>query len=346
VDSIQQYSLQQYLIETLEDPGVRVSPPAYLNAGWESDLYTFTLEAGPGGRQRAEWVLRLYNGEGATAKAQREAQALRHLHAAGYPVPRVLAVETAATPLGRPLLMMERIVGEQMWALFERSALERRKELLTLFCHLLVQLHALDWRPLAGGAGADMARDPYYFVDAWLRMARGRLENSPYPDFLPVIAWLEGQRDRMPCPRPAVVHQDFHPGNVLLCDGDGAVVIDWTAAEVTDPRFDLAWTLTLLNAYEGTAACAYILQEYERLSGRPVEHLAPFEVTACARRLFDITVSLLQGAEAQGMRPEAEAAMRQVEPLERVYRRLRELTGLRLARVETLLEQLGNAAGV
>ncbi len=334
--------LQQYLARIENDADVLVSAPAYLSAGWESDLYTFTLEVGSGpARRREEWVLRLYNGQGAALKAGRETRALRHLYAVGYPVPRVLAMEAEASPLGRPFLIMERIAGEPLWPLLGRSSVEKKAELLTSFCRLLVQLHRLDWRPMAGDAAPAMADDPYFFVDRWLRTARSTLENSPYPDLLPLVSWLEQHRDDMACVRPAIVHRDFHPANVLLRGDGSAIVIDWTASEVTDPRFDLAWTLTLINAYEGAAMCSFILREYERLAGQPVDHLAPFEVIACTRRLFDITVSLLQGAEAQGMRPEAEAAMREVEPLERVYRRLGKLTGLRLGRIEELLEQLG-----
>ncbi len=65
-----------------------------------------------------------------------------------------------------------------------------------------------------------------------------------------VLTWRMGIGvSHGPCYHP--VHWDYHPGNVLLRDDSSAVVIDWTQIDVSDPRFDLAWTLLLVSSYEG-----------------------------------------------------------------------------------------------
>ena len=332
--------LQSYLAGAPSTEGsVEVSDLTAMPGGWESDLYAVVAVTGPDTeRRRQEWVLRLYHGDGAAQKAGHEFWALRSLHAAGYPVPRVLVMAGGESPLGRPFVIMERILGEQMGALLSRSSSARRAELLALFGQLFVRLHRLDWRLFVPDPAP--YADRYLFVDRWLGMARGILEGSAYADLLPVVAWTEERRDRLPCARPAAVHQDLHPGNVLLRADGSAVVIDWTSVEVSDLRFDLAWTLMLADAYEGPAARAAMLREYERWAEAPVEEIACFEVCACARRLFDIASSLTEGAESRGMRREALAGMRQARPLQRVYAMLRERSGLRLARIEELLATL------
>lgn len=50
-------------------------------------------------------------------------------------------------------------------------------------------------------------------------------------------------------PGPAIVHQDLHPGNVLLSP-TGPVVIDWTNARAGDPDVDVAVTWLLMAAFD------------------------------------------------------------------------------------------------
>ncbi len=119
------------------------------------------------------------------------------------------------------------------------------------------------------------------------------------------------------------------------------MVIDWTGFAVSDSRFDLAWTLVLTHAYLGPLWRNRLLWEYERLAGRDVKALECFEVFACARRLIDLSVSLLDGAQKMGMRSEAVAAMRQDRfSFENVYELLVERTGICIKEVEDLISSL------
>jgi len=180
--------------------------------------------------------------------------------------------------------------------------------------------------------------DPYALVDRFLSMARSFLMRFSKPDFLPILEWLEARRGDVPCLRPSVVHLDFHPANILLRDDGSAVVLDWTQVGVSDARFDLAWTLLLVGAYEGTAWRERVLREYERLVGNLTKQLGYFDVAACFKRLLSVVVSLSDGAEELGMRPGAEAVMKaQIGALHGVYDLLLERTDIRVAEVERLL---------
>ncbi len=338
-----QSRLQAYYARAYPDrPGVQVSDLTCINAGWESDVYAFAVDYGPaGGRQREELILRIYPGNDAPAKSAREFHGMSQLHKAGYPVPKVFILERENTPFGKPFVIMDRIKGRDLWPLLFHSPEADQQALLTLFCELFVRLHALDWRPFLRDATGYDRGDPYTFVDDELGTGRGSLEHFSRHDFLPVMAWLEARRDRVPCRRPSPIHWDFHPANVLLRDDGSAVVIDWTQVGVSDSRFDLAWTLLLVGSYEGLSWRERILREYERLAGASVEQMAYFDVVACLKRLFSVVVSLSDGAEKLGMRPGAEAVMKQqIGALESVYDLLLERTGIRVAEVERLLVSL------
>ena len=341
-----QSRLQAYYAAAYPDrPAVQVSDLTCINAGWESDVYAFAVSYGPaGGRQREELILRIYPGNDAPAKSAREFHGMSQLHKAGYPVPRLLLLERENSPFGKPFVIMDRIKGRNLWPLLFHSPEADQQALLTLFCELFIRLHVLDWRPFLRDATGYDRGDPYTFVDDELGTWRGYLEHFSRHDFLPVVEWLEARRDRVPCRRPSLIHWDFHPANVLLRDDGSAVVIDWTQVGVSDSRFDLAWTLLLVGSYEGLSWRERILREYERLAGEggpPVDQLEYFDVVACLKRLFSVVVSLSDGAEKLGMRPGAEAVMKQqIGALESVYDLLLERTGIRVAGVERLLVSL------
>ena len=337
-----QGQLQAYCVRAFPSrQGVQVNGLASVSAGWESDVYSFDVEHGPpAARQREELILRVYPGDDAHAKSAREFRGMRQLHKTGYPVPRVLLLERENSPFGRPFVIMERIEGQMLWPILFNAPERRQQELLTQFCELFVRLHRLDWRPFVDDVARYELGGPTVFVDQWLRRVRGTLERFPLSNSLRILEWLEARRDQVPCLRPSPVHWDYHPGNVLLRDDGSAVVIDWTQVEVSDPRFDLAWTLLLVSSYEGAEWRDRILEEYERLAGARVEQMEWFEVCACGKRVFSVAMSLLAGAEKLGMRPGAAEMMKQqMWALERVYDLLVERTGIRMVEVERLLDR-------
>ncbi len=144
----------------------------------------------------------------------------------------------------------------------------------------------------------------------------------------------------------APVHWDFHPENMLLQKDGSAVVIDWTGFDLTDYRFDLAWTLLLIGCNEHPKWRQPVLREYERQAGRKVDGLEFFDVAACVRRLFTVIVSVNYGAEQLGMRPGAEAIMRRQAPsMARVYDLLLQRTGLRIPEVDRRAHRSERTAG-
>jgi hypothetical protein len=107
---------------------------------------------------------------------------------------------------------------------------------------------------------------------------------------------------------------------------------------VSDPRFDLAWTLVLVSTYEGAGWHDRILREYERIAGAKVEGLAFFEVVACVKRLYSVAAALTFGPQTVGMRPGTEAIMRrQMGASGRVYDLLVARSGTEVPEMEKLL---------
>lgn len=294
--------------------------------GWESIVSGFVARTPSGA---LPIVLRCYSGGGGADTAKREFDGMTRLHAAGFPVPRVLACEPDPARAGLPFILMERIDGVTMWPLiFGEDGVDR--EAFHRFVDLLARLHRLDAQ-----AFTDSPVSVGDQLDAW----RAVISRYPLPGFDSAVAWLEARSATVPPVAPAVVHWDYHPDNVLAwADGRIAAVVDWTQITVTDPRFDLAWTVVLVGTHQGSEIAYAIRGRYESTAGTRFEAMDFFEVAACVKRLYSVAVSLIAGPELLGMHPDtAESMRRQLEPLGWVYRRFTEHTGLRIAAVEELL---------
>jgi aminoglycoside phosphotransferase (APT) family kinase protein len=302
------------------------------------EMYVFDMEHGIVDRQRKRLVLRLYSGVGAVETAEREFRSTQWLHGAGYPVPRLHALDYAALPVDKPFIIMERIKGRPLWQCVVDYPEHKREALHALFCRLLYQLHSIDWQTFAPTSRAYATTNPYAFVDECLAKERNHLFRYALPGFDPIVDWLYARRDDVPCSQLAFTHGDFHYQNILLREDGSPVVIDWTTARIADPRVDLAWTLLLQQTHVDVHLRDTILQEYERLSGVEVHHLAWFETLACLWRLRHFSVLLSSGENNLGMRSDAGALLRQhVKPYKKVYELLQVRTAIRVPQLEALL---------
>ncbi|RPJ45140.1 MAG: hypothetical protein EHM21_09620 [Chloroflexi bacterium] len=310
-----------------------------LNTGWESEVHSFSVDWVQDGLPCSEdLILRIYPGQDAFSKAKKEYEALELLHRAGYPVPRVDRLELDPAPFGKPFLIMERIHGQPMWKPMFHGSWFKQHALRVKFCSLFSRLHTLDWRALVPDPEKHMPSAPNRLVEEYLLRLKPLIQAVPIPGFQTNWDWLDANCKDVPSAGPVLVHWDFHPENILLKENGEAVVIDWTGLELTDYRFDLAWTLLLLSAAEGSRHREPLLREYERQAGHRVQDMEVFDTFACLRRLFSIIVSLKYGADKLGMRPGAEAIMRRQAPAaRRVYERLLTLTDLTIPEVEQFL---------
>ena len=331
--------LRRYVAQSY---GAQGSPVAAgltnISAGWESDVYAFCLTVGPEvDRRQQELILRIYPGEDADRKAQDEYRALALLHQMDYPVPEVYRLETDHAWFGRPFIIMEKIEGGTLWPMIFDGPEEEQQKYLSLYCGLMLQLHRLDWRPYVPEE-AQKVGDPLQYARKELDRARWHLDKFDIAEFAPFLEWLEVRLPGVPCERASVAHMDFHPENILIQPDGTPQVIDWTSADITDARFDLAWSLMLIESYKGAEWRSRVRAEYERQAGSPLVGMDFFDVYACLRRLFSVVVSLKAGAGALGMRPGAEQLMKaQREPMKIVAACLQRITGLVAFDIDRLL---------
>jgi len=339
--------LQDYFARTFPEQEVPAISNFYRHStGWENETYAFTLTWGPPQRRTVEdLIMCIYPGPSGASRANTEYQALTRLRAAEYPTPAIkhYAPEGDCLSLYQPFTIMQRVEGRRMLKPLLSSTGEEQERLLSTYCGLLAKLHALDWRILADDPATHPANDPSRAVSHYLTAHQAESESNLPDSFRSGWQWILLQGEKITSSSAAIVHNDFHANNIILCNGadaggECAVVVDWTSATISDYRFDLAWPLPILYRHSDGALRAAILAEYERQSGRKVEEIEFFEVVACFARLWRVYAVITEGTARSGARAGVEETMRgQLPIIRQLYDRYRELTSLTIPELEAVL---------
>ena len=321
--------LQAYLTDIPGWNKAVVADVELIGAGWESKIYAFTATLPD---VTLHLALRMYTGSDGPYKAQVESGGMPRLRTMGYPVPQVFLYELDAATLGLPFIDMDRIFGSQLWDEMRRQP-DQRAAYEKGFIDLLVELHRLDWKPFLGDQ--PIPQNSHDLIRRDLALWRDMVTAIPVTGFGDGLHWFESRLAAVTPSSPAVVHNDFHPANVLVTQDTSAFVIDWTSLGVGDPRSDLAWTLMLVEFEDGPEARQRIQRRYEaELATTDLDY---FMAGAYVKRLYSLVASLTHGPETLGMRAGAANEMRNhLERADGIYNEFRRITGERLTGFEEL----------
>ncbi len=80
----------------------------------------------------------------------------------------------------------------------------------------------------------------------------------------------------------SLIHGDYNLGNILE-ERDNYTIIDWTNGQLGDPRYDIAWSVFLINIYTGERYGGIYQSDFLGLSGYSLEDSVLFEAIACLR---------------------------------------------------------------
>jgi aminoglycoside phosphotransferase (APT) family kinase protein len=210
---------------------------ARVGHGLDTYIYGFKLSGeGLGGGWDQPLILRVYPAARQETKARREASVQQFLVEAGYPAPRPLLVAGAASPLGLPFMIMERVAGSPMLERFKNPM--AIPGLLRRMAELQTRLHML---PVEG---CPLAYDSSLVVRQ-LAALREQVQRYGMVDLRKPLRWLEENQGVVEDEEPAILHNDFHPLNLMLADDGEMHVLDWSEADAGDRHCDLARTLAL-----------------------------------------------------------------------------------------------------
>jgi len=203
-----------------------------------------------------------------------EAMLMRAAREAGVPEPEVLHVLAPEDGLGEGFIM-EWLEGEALGAKIVRDpSLDAIRPMLAEQCgQILARIHSIDLR--ASGLHSRLARQsPEQYVRQTWQRYQALQTLQPMIDF--TARWL---LEHLPAGfAPALVHNDFRNGNLMVSPNGVVAVLDWEIAHIGDPMRDLGWICT--NSWRfgrsdlpvgGFGRYEDLFRGYEQASGHKVD---------------------------------------------------------------------------
>jgi aminoglycoside phosphotransferase (APT) family kinase protein len=228
-----------------------------VSGGFDTAIFGFALDRAPP-EANGRLILRLGREGSYPPRFALEAMTQNALADMGYPVPRVLLLETDTALLGGPFLVMRRLSGKplgQAGAGFAvgSSVAARLKNLARLpatfsaincrWVEMQVRLHQLPTEPLLRAAAAAGVDERMLTFDGQLTRLAATVESAGLSALTPAVSWLEANRPDDYGPA-SICHGDFHPLNIMA-DGDAVTgVIDWANVVIAPPEMDVASAVT------------------------------------------------------------------------------------------------------
>lgn len=257
-----QQALQAYLRDAQGLGNVTfVEPPAPLGRGFDTYIYSFRLSTNvAASRWSAPLVLRLYRTPEEDEKAARDAAVQRYAADLHYPTPQVLASTSSGNTMGLPFIIMARAPGRVMLERIAANPLSARR-LLAQMAQQHVALHRLPVTVCPLSADGPL-------IDRQLESVSQRIARRQLQELSAGFDRLNRCKGIVTEEQATLCHGDFHPLNLVVAEGGGLSVLDWSDAALGDRHHDVARTVTLFSF-------AYIAAEssIERILLRTVKGL-------------------------------------------------------------------------
>ena len=178
------------------------------------------------------------------ADVARQGRIMAALHAAGLPVPSIIAMADQPVIDGRPFVLMEAVPGDRIEKVRDRVP---AADIAASAVEALARIHQLAVGQT--GLGDEEPRTLRQEVDRWSWL----IERSPQELTAHAPELARRLLAHLPEGRPpALVHGDFHYGNLLFDGSRVTAILDWEIAHVGQPLIDVG-CLLLVSATGGSA---------------------------------------------------------------------------------------------
>jgi aminoglycoside phosphotransferase (APT) family kinase protein len=205
-----------------------------------------------------------------------EYRVVQLIEKAGIPAPRPLLLDAEGHLFGVPAIVLTYLPGQPLH--LPRDVQSWADQL----ARALLNIHAVTPRRF------DLSWLSVYLRDGMREeiAKRGAEAGEGSPLAREVHAVLEAEIDRISWPQPTFVHDDFWPGNTVWRYGRLVGVIDWTTAEVGDPRADVSQCRIDLALNLGLDAAGTFLDAYQAAAPEELPDIWYFDLFRGLRALI------------------------------------------------------------
>jgi len=257
----------------------------------------------------------------------REIELMKSLYHEGIPVPHVLEYDpTYENPLGHPFMIMERLEGTNLLEAAGNLNKTQTGNLLRDTARTLYRIHRVNTTNLKVMKFTTLKS----FIDSGISNIRRFAAFSHMRNFEKFENWMQKNRPSETTYNKALIHNDFHPLNIMVSGESLSGILDWVDAIVGEVQVDVALFSLLAEAAGYPELARTFVSAYQQVSGLPLREI-DFYVTALAiQKLIQIPLQKKQ-MEDTGQREKAELLSSLQSRLEKnLMRIIKENTGLYL----------------
>lgn len=196
-----------------------------------------------------------------------EFKILQLVEEARIPAPRPILLDATGDYFGVPAIVISYLPGRPLFSTTNIGTWTEDLARALLMVHAVTpDRFDLSW---LGVRLRDGMRDT---------IAEWRQEARTDPLAAEIHSILKAELERIEFSRPTLVHDDFWSGNTVAYRGRVVGIIDWTSAEVGDPRTDVSECRIDLVLSHGIEVADAFRDDYERLAGARLADLWYFDL--------------------------------------------------------------------
>ena len=239
------------------------------SGGWSDEAYVFTLSWKDEGIKKEQGFVVRKAKSGGLMSAEKDLfpqfvildKLSKH---SNLPVPKVYVFEKDKSILGNEFFVMEKIEGTSYvpWSKEGRKFFEKaaKGNIPEQFSRYLADLHNLDIHSLETDRFMLKANQQNY-LDFKILELENIYENYKFMDDPIVTDAIEWLKVNKPNPVPlSIIHNDYRTGNFMYKDDKITGILDWEAAEVGDPRMDIAYVCAKANRMD-SPLLSYLIEK-------------------------------------------------------------------------------------
>ena len=246
---------------------------------------SFRLRVTRSDNSQVDYVVKQYSdndnvfGRDAETRAKLEHKILTFLREGSIPCPEPIFFDPKGTILGLPVLITNRLPGEQILA---HPANPLWAEQAPTVAELLTRIHMLPCPDELIAILPDATSQATWFT-----------ENDTVPDYMQAYPdgesiWniIRQELPKMTPPGPVLVHGDYWSGNMLWEKGQLTAILDWENVAFGDPGFDIAYCRMEMIIDGMDDAADTFLKTYETYTGKPVVNLGLCELAVAVQPMW------------------------------------------------------------
>lgn len=202
-------------------------------------------------------------------------------------MPQYIFSDLSCEKYDKPFIIMERINGNLFWDKYIKAESNEKELMMNKFAELLYDLHQLSYNK----GKIFSSRE---FIDCELNEIKNLINLYSMNELVGIYKWLDERKSIILNFKPVIIHRDYHPWNVIVSENGTAFVIDWVWG-IGDFRFDLAWSVSLLERSRFEEAAQKLYTYYEIKLNKPIKDFEYFKALTTLRWLVNVSSSIYSG---------------------------------------------------